>query len=167
LLTRNVTTTKEIPGEPGATITFRQLGWRQLAEAEEARSAAVLRNLKSMGGELLRDLQSINRSEAEQAAATQTAADPLAKYDQATILYAGIAAWTYSGKPTHEEIDSLDETTAKWAATEIVNLGAPLIEDKDLETRFFGSPDSSMATPSTQTVALGATLDLQTNGSSD
>jgi len=42
-------------------MTFRQLGWRQLAEAEEARSATVLRNLRNMGGELLRDLPPARR----------------------------------------------------------------------------------------------------------
>ncbi len=148
-------------------MTFRQLGWRQLAEAEEARSGAVLRNLKNMGGELLRDLQSMQRSEVDQQAAAQAQSDPLARFDQATVLYAGIAEWSYPEKLNRENIDALDGATAKWAALEIVNLGVPPVES-DIEKSFFGSPDSSMATPATQTVAVGATMKQgrQTNGSS-
>lgn len=146
-------------------MTFRQLGWRQLAEAEETRSGSVLRNLKNMGGELLRDLQSMNRSEVDQAAAAAQQADPLAKYDQATVLRYGIAGWTYPEKLTVENIDGLDVATAHWAATFIINMGLPPME-KDIEDRFFGSQDSSMATPATQTVAVSAALVPQTNGSS-
>jgi hypothetical protein len=146
-------------------MTFRQLGWRQLAEAEEARSATALRSMRSMGGELMRELQNINRDQVAEQAATETAADPMAKYDQATILYAGIAAWSYPSKPTPQEIDSLDAATARWAALEIVNLGAPPV-DKEIEASFFGSPDSSMATPATQTVAVRAAVTSTQNGSS-
>lgn len=165
MLTRNVTTTRDIPNEQGHTMTFRQLGWRQLAEAEEARSATVLKNLKNMGVEMLTGLQNMNRAEVSADAAAVIADDPLAKYDQATVLYAGLSAWTYPEKLTRENIDTLDPVTAKWAATEIILLGAPPIE-KDIEDRFFDSPTSSMATPATATVAVGATLGRQKNGSS-
>lgn len=165
MLTRNVTTVKNIPGEPGATMTFRQLGWRQLAEAEEARSATGLRSIKNMGSEVFRELQNVSRTEVQEQAATEQAADPLAKYDQATILFAGIADWSYSDKLTRENIDSLDAATARWAALEIINMGQPPI-DQEMEDRFFGSQDSSMATPATTTVAVRAALQSTPNGSS-
>lgn len=165
MLTKNITTTLPIPGEPGQTMTLRQLGWRQLAEAEEMRSATVLRNLKNMGGELLRDLQNINREQVDAEAAAETTVDPLAKYDQATILKAGIANWSYPEKLNAENIDSLDTNTARWAALQIVELGAPPLE-KDTEAAFFGSQGGSMATPATQTVAVAAALGHQPNGSS-
>lgn len=165
MITKNVTTTREIPGELGQSMTFRQLGWRQLAEAEEMRSALVLRNLKNMGGELLRDLQSINREQVTEQAAAQAADDPLAKYDQATVLRAGIAAWSYPERLTPDAIDSLDVATARWAAAEIIGLGAPPLE-KEVETSFFGSQGGSMATPATQTIAVSAALGSTPNGSS-
>lgn len=147
-------------------MTLRQLGWRQLAEAEEARSATVLRNLKTMGGELMRELQSVNRADVQQQAAVEQQADPLAKYDQAIILYEGIAAWSYSSKPTPQEIDSLDANTARWAATEIVKMGMPPIE-QEIEDSFFGSQDSLTATaPMSQTIAVRAGLASTGNGSS-
>ncbi len=156
MLTRNVTTVREIPGEPGCTMTFRQLGWRQLSEAEETRSASVLRNLRTMGGELLRDLQGIgDRGKVEEEAAQTNAADPLTKYDQATVLRSGIAGWSYPEKVTPEAIDSLDAATARWAALQILEMGLPPIE-KDAEQRFFGSQGGS-----TEMVAI-----LPKNGSS-
>lgn len=142
MLTRNVTAVREIPGEPGQTMTFRQLGWRQLSEAEEMRSATVLRNLRTMGGELLRDLQGIDRAKVEDEAATQTSADPLTKYDQAAVLKAGIAAWSYPEKVTAENIDALDAETARWAALQILEMGMPPL-DKEAESRFFDSPAGS------------------------
>jgi predicted component of type VI protein secretion system len=163
LLVRNVTATRDIPGELGQTMTFRQLGWRQLAEAEEARSATALRSVKNMGPEVFASLQSVDRTRNDQEAAKQGAADPLAKYDQATVLRYGIASWTYPDKLNADSIDSLDVNTAKWAATEIVNLGMPPIE-AETEDRFLPSHDSSMATPATATIALRAGLDLPTNG---
>ncbi len=170
MLTRNITTTKPIPNEPGQSMTFRQLGWRQLAEAEEIKSGAQLRNIRhNMGAELLRDLQNMNRDQIDKDAAAQVKADPLAPYDQAAVLYAGIAEWTYPEKLTHDNIDALDGATAKWAAGEIIALGMPPLE-QDIEDRFFGSRSSSMATtaPATQTIAVSAALQPgpQTNGSS-
>lgn len=155
MLTKNVTATRDIPNESGQTMTFRQLGWRQLAEAEEARSSTVLRGLKSMGGELLRDLQNMNRDQVEQEAAEKVADDPLLKLDQATVLLAGIAAWTYPDKVTPENINSLDPTTARWAALEIINLGAPPLE-QDVEDRFFGSQSTSTVTATTALHAVGS-----------
>lgn len=164
ILTRNVTTTRDIPNELGQSMTFRQLGWRQLAEAEEARSATVLRNLRNMGGELLRDLQTINRAEVDADAAKVQADDPLTKFDQATVLYAGLAAWTYPDKLTHENIDGLDPATARWAALEIIAMGMPPIE-KDLEDRFFGSQPISTATATTALrTAVSESAPSQTNG---
>lgn len=155
MLTKNVTRTVDIPNEHGQTMTFRQLGWRQLAEAEESRSATVLRGLKSMGGELLRDLQSLNRDQVDAEATTQTADDPLLKLDQATVLLAGIAAWTYPEKVTADNINSLDPATARWAALQIINLGAPPIE-QDVEDRFFGSPPTSTVTATTALHMVGS-----------
>lgn len=168
MLTRT-TTVKDIPGEPGQTMTLRQLGWRQLAECQEMKQITSLRTFRGMG-DLLKSLQNDKADLEAQAAADRAEGkapevDPLAKYDQATVLHFGVVAWSYPEKITPDNLDNLDEETARWAATEIVNLGKPPAE-KDIEDRFFGSQDSSMATPATATVAMRAAMESIPNGSS-
>lgn len=166
MLTRT-TIVKEIPGEPGSTMTFRQLGWRQLAECQEMKQITSLRTFRGMG-DLLKSLQN-NKADLEEQAAADRAdgkepeVDPLVKYDMATVLHFGVVAWSYPEKLNPDNLDALDEETAKWAATEIVNLGKPPAE-KDIEDRFFGSQDSSMATPATATVAMKAAVGSIPNG---
>jgi hypothetical protein len=140
-------------------MTFRQLGWRQLQEAEDARSATVLRNLRNMGGELLRDLQTINRDQVQEEAQVQTATDPVAKYDQATILKYGITAWSYPEKLNADNLDNLDAATAAWAAGEIIRLGTPPAE-VDVEASFLGSQNGSTENSAAPVLAFPA------NGSS-
>jgi hypothetical protein len=159
MLTRNVQRTLPIPHEPGNTMTLRQLSWLQLVKAEEARSNAVLENLKVMGGDLLRDLQTINRDQVEADATREASDDPQAKYDRGTVLRAGIVDWdgpnyTEPLDPTLPEgarkkipvtgemIDSLDTATALWATREIIGLGRPPTEQEQ-EDSFFGSPNTS------------------------
>jgi hypothetical protein len=145
-------------------MTFRQLGWRQLAEAQEAKAVSGLRTFRGMG-EVLTAIQNADRKQVQDAAATEQVADPLAKYDVATVLLYGIVKWTYPEKLNGESIQDLDEATATWAATEIVNLGKPATE-AEAEDAFFGSRDSSMASPMTMTVATKATSESNPNGSS-
>src|SRR5215210_219138 len=57
MLTRNVQRRLAVPHEPGEWIAVRQLGWIDLAQAEEARGQTVLKNLRDMGGELFGQLQ--------------------------------------------------------------------------------------------------------------
>ena len=52
---------------------------------------------------------------------------PLANYDRAHVLNAGILKWSYSDAVNPENIDALDEATAAWAYAEILKLN----EDKD------------------------------------
>lgn len=170
MLTRNITATRDIPGEPGQTMTLRQLSWRHLAEAQEAKAVGGLRQFRGLA-DVLTAIQSSNRTDTQQSAdlqakaAEQQAADPTAQYDIAIVLHYGIVGWSYPDKLNADSIDSLDAATAKWAATEIITMGKPAPEE-ELEERFFGSPDSSMATPATATVALQAALGHPTNGSS-
>lgn len=115
-----------------------------------------------MGGELLRDLQNMNRDQVDADAATQTADDPLARLDQATVLLAGIVAWSYPDKVSPDNINALDAATARWAALEIINLGSPPLE-AEVEDRFLHSQPTSTVTATT---ALSAALSApsQTNG---
>jgi hypothetical protein len=173
MLTRNVQRVLPIPHEPEHRMTLRQLGWLALAQAEEARSTAALKNLQTMGAEMFQTLQSSRNDITDPDTAAAIATDPLLKYDRRVLLHQGIVAWTYTEpvdpladpldphvdrRPvpvTDDAIDSLDPVTAEWAARIIAGLGAPP-DEQATEDRFFDSPTSStVATPS-----------LPTNGSS-
>lgn len=104
----------EIPHEPGEWLELRQLTWRQLKAAKAARQMEVLQSVRTLGGDLLRDLQQMSQGAA--------AGDPTAEYDQATVLSAGIAAWSYAEAVSPEAIDQLDPATADWALRELVVL---------------------------------------------
>lgn len=104
----------EIPHEPGEWLELRQLTWRQLKAAKAARQMEVLQSVRTLGGDLLRELQQMSQGAA--------AGDPLAEYDQATVLIAGIAAWSYAEAVSPEAIDQLDPATADWALRELVGL---------------------------------------------
>lgn len=98
-------------------MEFRLLGWVALEEARAARQKAAL---KSMAGvtDVVRELQQA-RTDTD----VQTAeADPVNDYDRMTLLTKGIASWSYEAPLDAEHIAQLDEDTAKWAATEIVNM---------------------------------------------
>jgi hypothetical protein len=121
--------TVPIPHEPGKTITFRQLNWVQLEEAERVRSASVLRNLREMGPEIMREMQGVQREAVE--AAPTVAQDPLATYDRATLLKYGIVGWSYPEPVSAATIADLDTQTADWAARQIVDMHkTPSVEDQ-------------------------------------
>ena len=121
-LTKRLTRKIDIPHEPGEHLTIRQLGWRDLEAARQAQQRAAMRNVKDMGGDVLKVL----RDARGQAEIAQADADPLTAYDLGTLLHFGITGWSYTddeGKPvpvTPDTIDQLDEKTARWAALAIV-----------------------------------------------
>lgn len=113
----------EIPHEPGEWLELRALTWRQLKAAKAARQTEVLQSVRTLGGDLLRDLQQMSQGAAS--------GDPLAEYDQATVLVAGIAAWSYAEAVSPAAIDQLDPATADWALRELVGLTARGEETKN------------------------------------
>ena len=115
----------EIPHEPGEWMELRRPSWRELEEASKVKTDEVFQRLRSMGGDLLRELSGVNR---EQVMA-EAQRDPLQLYDMATVLRAGIAAWSYEAEVTPEALDSLDVLTAEWAAREILAPALPPSEE--------------------------------------
>ncbi len=100
-----------IPHEPGEWMRFRALSWRDLQAAQEARVTRALQDAANMSSELLSTLKS--QLDAREIEAKQ-------RYDEAAILQAGIADWSYDTAVTSESIDLLDQPTADWAFGEIV-----------------------------------------------
>lgn len=111
----------QIPHEPGESMTFRKLGWKQLQKARDLRSREGLETLKAMGPEMQRAM-----ADAQNTGATEAALrDPANRYDRATLLQAGIVRWSYREKCNPANIDALDPMTAEWAFRELVALNDP------------------------------------------
>ena len=118
--------TESIPHEPGQTMTFRRLSWReweQAADAARDRALAMCRDLTPEMLSLMRERSAQGEAPAEQ-------------FDAATVLHAGIAGWSYDAPVTPENIDALDAQTAEWALAQL--LGARESDRKN-------SPASSTA----------------------
>lgn len=116
MLTSKITKTLDVPGEPGEHITIRRLSGKAIEEARREFSRSIF---TIYSAEMIERMQA-KPSDPDEAA---TEASPLAGYDVATVLRCGITAWSYSKRPTPEQIDDLDEQTREWAATEILALG--------------------------------------------
>jgi hypothetical protein len=114
MLCQGITKQVDLPHEPGQWIKVRLLGYAALTEAREARSLQAIRKAREMGAELMNSLP--DRAPRENAAPP----DPLNDYDMPTLLRAGIVEWSYDAKATRENIDSLDEKTARLVALALV-----------------------------------------------
>lgn len=132
--TEGITERRDVPNEPGEWFEIRKLSWHELKQAREARSAAVMGTVRSMGGEVMAALPRRCKSCGEEKHAGDcpppgdredaSAADPTNPYDQEVILYAGIASWSYQPALNKENrtklINGIDEPTADWLFREIV-----------------------------------------------
>lgn len=120
-LRSTVTRQVEIPHEPGEWMELRQLGWQALEQAQNAQQRAWLANVKEIGADFFNEMQAAAAKAREGVVVADDApADPMAAYDQGTVLRAGIVKWSYSEPVTPENIALLDPVTAAWAAREIV-----------------------------------------------
>ena len=78
--------------------------------------------MKNVGPELLREFQKAGeRPDAN--------ADPANTFDRALVLQSGLVSWSYSDKPTPEDIDGLDEATVDWLFREIIAFSGPPSEE--------------------------------------
>ncbi len=116
----------DIPDEPGAWVKVRPLAW---VEIQEATSKAYRESMQAAAelGEIQQKILDTS-PEAKAAAQERFDSDPLARYDQLTVLLGGLVGWSYTdedGQPlevSEENIKLLDPDTAYWAACEIVGL---------------------------------------------
>lgn len=113
------TVREAVPHEEDAWIEVRALRRKQLKAARKARQTEVFENLRAMGGELVRELQSLNTDTEKRAEVDAAAKDPLTDYSVDDLIAAGIVAWSYGDAV---DADALDEQTAEWAARTILRL---------------------------------------------
>lgn len=161
-LAGSVTLRRPIPGETGEWIELRMLGWRALEEARQARQIDALRTAAAAGAEALnvanevgatRDRLAIASTRDAAAAPDPTpdpkADDPMLQYDLGTLLRHGIVGWSYPEPVTLNNIDRLDEATAKWAGRELIE---PVAEPEGKGSNgWHASTGFSLVTPAPQT----------------
>jgi hypothetical protein len=112
------------PTEPGQWVEFRKLPWRKLEEARRETQIDSAALMKAYGADLIKEIQKLSAgiSEDMQAAVAAERQRRATQYDTGVLLRAGIVRWSYSDKPTPEQIDDLDPDTAAWARDQILDL---------------------------------------------
>lgn len=120
-LVTNVIKRVDIPHEENEWMELRKLSWKQREKASDVSSDAILSRMKQMGGDIIKAFRETTQEQE---------ADPSKGYDRATILYMGIARWSYDAKIDHGTIDDLDEETAAWAFKEILDMNKPRTEEE-------------------------------------
>jgi hypothetical protein len=101
--------------EPDAWFEIRMLPGKKLDEAQRAHQRLLL----AEWGDVIAKLDALgSRSDA-------AAPDALAGFDVDVLNRAGVVAWSYSDKPTAQEIEDLDDTTRRWLAREILEFSRP------------------------------------------
>lgn len=126
MLIKDQKTRLDIPHEDGQWVEIRRLSWRELDKAREAQQVRAMSAMKSMGGDVLEALRGA-QSDGARDARQQS---PQLVYDRATVLHAGLVAWSYDEKVTPEHIDQLDPVTADWLFRQIVEQHAESDETK-------------------------------------
>jgi hypothetical protein len=122
------------PSEEGVWFEFRKLPWRKLEEARRATQIDGAGLVKAYGAALIKEIQTIAEDGIDDSMKAAVAAEKAARaqqYDTGVLLRAGIWKWSYSDKPTPDEIDELDDDTAQWARGEILALSVTAKSEAD------------------------------------
>jgi hypothetical protein len=126
MLTSKVTKRLDVPHEPGEYVEIRRLSWRTLQRAQDAQKADAYQHVKTLGKE---GMDAVRDVTPEQIAAFRK--DHASKYDRHVLLSVGIVAWSYSDKPTDEEVDELDAATADFVVDELLKLAGVVPDEAD------------------------------------
>ena len=102
----------DVPHEDGEWVEIAPLTWADLETARRIKTEDAIKQAALFSADTLRGIQS-------QQDGAATAPDPADGLDVATVLHAGVKAWSYAEPVTRENIDRLDEPTAQWAFAEI------------------------------------------------
>lgn len=119
-LVTSITRKVDVPHEAGAWLELRLLSWLRLEDARRKRMNALTETFKALGG---LSLPSLNGG-------APVVEDRLTSYDIGSLLRSGIVSWSY-GAFSADQIEDLDEQTAKFAARELLRMSLP--EEADLK----------------------------------
>lgn len=108
---------RDIPHEPGESMTLRALTGVELDEADERGTARIFRTMKGIDQSVLNAMQSMADSSPE-ARRRQRAAG----YDRQYLLERAIVGWSYDAPCTPENIAKLDARTRDWAVSAVLDM---------------------------------------------
>ena len=117
MLVSNRTRKLDIPHEEGEWVEIRLLSGRQLRKVRKAKFREVAQNARDMGGEVMKAIAGVDRSELKKAEE-----DPLVEYDMDALLEAGIVSWSYDEEVSSETIGELDPETEQFVALALVGV---------------------------------------------
>lgn len=126
MLTTAIKVRLDVPHETWQWVEIRKLPWRKLREASETQREHAYAAARSLGKDGLEAIRNVTAEQIAELKRSQTA-----QYDPGTLLRAAVTAWSYSDKPTPDELDDLDTVTAEWLVGEIVALAMPARTEAD------------------------------------
>ena len=107
---------RDIPGEPGEWMEFRQLTGGELDEAEAVQTHRSLSMVKGL------DPAAMSAIRTDPGVPVVAVPDPAAAYDKDTLVQYGVVAWSYSEPCDAEHKRLLEAATRDWAASAIVEM---------------------------------------------
>ena len=119
----------DVPHEEGEWIEFCKLTHREIRDARKAGMVENAEQMKIFSAEWITALMSGSKEKAQQISEA-------GKWDESAfgtdaLLSMGVVGWSYAeGKPTDEQMASLDAATAAWAKQAIININKPPSEDE-------------------------------------
>ena len=125
-----ITQVLDVPDDPGQTITIQKLSGRAV---ERAQAVAAEKTISGRGfaSKVAQALEAAK--DGSTVALDAMLRDPLNGYDRATVLQAGIVAWSYDVPCRPEHIDQLDDERSEFVALAILKLTKPhLFEGADV-----------------------------------
>jgi hypothetical protein len=119
----------DIPHEPGQWMELKTLSWKKLKKARKALEKDHIETMRAFGAELVGALRD-GATEKNLRQLEKRQQYHLSAFDIETLLFHGIATWSYDAEINAETIAELDERTATWAAETIIELTKPPDEDE-------------------------------------
>lgn len=119
----------EIPHEAGQWMKLRKLSWTKLREARKKQAKEQREIVKDFGADFMKVMAGGDEEKTRKFLERQEY--HITNFDVETLLKYGIAEWSYDEPVNDEQIEELDEMTARWAAQEILNLVKPPDEEEE------------------------------------
>jgi len=137
IFTHRIVVTKDVPHDPGQTVTFRKLAPRHLEMAAQESQRQSIQQVKESGGpKLLGEIQrEFADPEKKKDLEAATSRDPLLTYDRVTLLEKAVKEWSYPEPADRTSFEELDDETLQWLATEILRLSKPSLFETEADRK--------------------------------
>lgn len=117
------TDTREIPGEPGQTMTFRLLSGSELEEAERKATRGVIEMMQGIDLSGVPAPRDVDEGERRRTA-----------HDADTLVRYGVTAWTYPDPCDDEHKAKLVAKTRDWARDVVLEMNVRTEAEKKAST---------------------------------